>query len=99
MTEKRFYVDKSGDFRDTKTGNIIVDFGYSFNGMECKMILDLLNSLNDENERLKQQRKVYDKFLDLNDLEIEWQFLCDADKCNEKEDMDCRDCKYLGVLE
>lgn len=54
MTAKRFYVDKSGDFRDTKTGSIIVDFGYSFNGMECRMILDLLNSLNDENEQLKK---------------------------------------------
>jgi len=53
MTEKRFYVDKNGDFRDTKTGNIIVDFGYSFNGMDCKMILDLLNKLNDECEFLE----------------------------------------------
>ena len=53
MTEKRFYVDKSGDFKDNKTGNIILDFGYSFNGMDCKMILDLLNELNDKCEFLE----------------------------------------------
>ena len=73
----------------------------SENGELIKMdnVVDLLNALHEENERLKNQRKVYDKFLDLNDLEIEWQFLCDADKCNEEQDKDCRDCKYLGVLE
>ena len=58
MTEnKRFYVDKSGDFRDKQTGSIIVDFGYSFNGMECRMILDLMNELNDENNHIKQTIK------------------------------------------
>lgn len=56
MTEKkRFIVDKSGDFRDNKTGNIIIDFAYSFNGMDCKRILDLLNQLNNKNEQLKQE--------------------------------------------
>ena len=54
---KRFYVDKSGDFRDNKTGVAIVDFGYNFNGMECRHILELMNSLNDENEQLKQSVK------------------------------------------
>lgn len=80
MTEKRFYVDKSGDFRDTKTGNIIVDFGYSFNGMDCKMILDLLNQLNDENEQLKQrnnrQAKQLDRLYSLVEKE-DWRTLTD----------------------
>ena len=53
MTEKRFYVDKSGDFRDNQTGVTIIDFGYNFNGMECREILELMNNLNDENEQLK----------------------------------------------
>ena len=67
MTEKRFYVDKSGDFNDTETGNIIVDFAYFFNGMECKMILDLLNSLNDENEQLKIRNKGKQAFINKQD--------------------------------
>lgn len=60
MTEKRFYVDKSGDFNDKQTGNMIIDFGYSLNAMECRMILDLLNDLNNENEQLKKQLEMVD---------------------------------------
>lgn len=55
MTKKRFYVDKSGDFRDNKTGVVIVDFGYNFNGMECRDILELMNKLNEKNEQLKKE--------------------------------------------
>lgn len=93
MTEKRFIFVGSGieDNVDNES--------YLYNKDGFQDVCDLLNELHEENERLKNQRRVYDKFLDLNDLEIEWQFLCDADECNEKEDMDCRDCKYLGVLE
>ena len=96
MTEKRYRKSYGNDL-------VIIDtfkknsFSPQYEGVDS--LCNLLNAFHEENERLKNQRRVYDKFLDLNDLEIDWQFLCDADECNEEEDMDCRDCKYLGVLE
>lgn len=55
MTEKRFYMDKSGDLWDKKGDKLIVDFGYSLNWADCKWIIDLLNELHNENQMLKRQ--------------------------------------------
>lgn len=57
MTAKRFYMDKSGDLYDKENGLLMLDFGYSYDGVNCKRIIDLLNELNDENEQLKQKIK------------------------------------------
>ena len=53
MTEKRFYMDKSGDLYDKETGSVMIDFGYSYDGVGCKRIIDLLNGLAEENQQLK----------------------------------------------
>ena len=53
MSEKRFYMDKSGDLYDKENGLLMLDFGYSYDGVNCKKIIDLLNELSEENNRLK----------------------------------------------
>ena len=53
MTEKRFNMNKSGDLYD-KDNLLMLDFGYAYDGVGCKRIIDLLNELNDDNEQLKQ---------------------------------------------
>ena len=52
MTEKRFYMDKSGDLYDRENKTMMVDFGYSYDGVGCKRIIDLLNELAEEYQRL-----------------------------------------------
>jgi hypothetical protein len=55
MTGKRFYMDKDGDLYDKDNGLLILDFGYAYNGINCKRLIDLLNAFNDENEQLKSK--------------------------------------------
>lgn len=55
MTEKRFFMDKNADLLDRKENNVIItDFGYSLNGADCKLIIDLLNELSEENKQLRE---------------------------------------------
>lgn len=63
MTAKRFYMDKSGDLYDRENKSVMVDFGYSYDGVGCKRIIDLLNELHEENEQLKSRCNDYDKAL------------------------------------
>ena len=66
--------------------------------------VDLLNNLHEENEQLRQQNKVYESFLDENDLEIDWSYLCIQEECKyTAEEIDsneilCKDCKYLKTV-
>lgn len=83
MSEKRYYVNCAGYLCDNDLSNTLSIF-------ECA---DLLNSLNEENRKhreeiinshiayveclneikdLKQRIKVYDLFLEMNDLDIDW---------------------------
>lgn len=56
MTEnKRFYMDKSGDLYDRENKTVMIDFGYSYDGVGCKRIIDLLNELAEENKALRKQ--------------------------------------------
>ena len=56
MTEnKRFYMDKSGDLDERENKTVMVDFGYSYDGVGCKRIIDLLNELAEENKALRKQ--------------------------------------------
>lgn len=72
MTEKRFYMDKSGDLYDKENGSVMIDFGYSYDGVGCKKIIDLLNGLAEENRQLKyhlnrteKELKEYKEFMSL----------------------------------
>lgn len=56
MTEERFYMDKNGDLYDKETNDLLMlDFGYSYDGVACKKIIDLLNALHRENIRLRTE--------------------------------------------
>ena len=59
MTEKRFYMDKSGDLYDKENGLLMLDFGYSYDGVNCKRLIDLLNALHEENIQLKKENMEY----------------------------------------
>lgn len=62
-------------------------------------LCDLLNELNDENEQLKTQIKIFEKFLDENNLDIDWEIFCTVDECKkDSDDYGCKECKYLGVM-
>ena len=55
MTGKRYYIDKSGDLYDKETNSLLVlDFGYSYDGVVCKRIVDLLNSQDNQIRELEQ---------------------------------------------
>ena len=55
MTEKRFYMDKSGDLYDRENNLVMLDFGYSYDGVGCKRIIDLLNDLHEEVMDLRRE--------------------------------------------
>ena len=72
-----------------------------FERKKCEYFNDWNNAhldniqLRQENKQLKEQIKIYEKFLDGNDLDIEWDLFCTADVCHEEEDTECKDCKYM----
>lgn len=50
----------------------------------------------DENEQLKQQIKIFEKFLEANDLDIDWVEFCGVDECAfENPDFSCQECIHL----
>lgn len=57
--------------------------------------------LMEENKQLQKQIKVYEYFLEQNNLDIDWNCLCTADECHIQEDIDfdCKDCKYMELIE
>ena len=87
---KKYYWDRALERVKERATNEIID------GCE---LADKLNELTDEIEQLKEQIKIYDKFLDGNDLYIEWDLFCIADTCwiSEDEEFDCKDCKYMRL--
>ena len=91
MTEnKRFYMDKSGDLYDKENGSVMVDFGYSYDGVGCKRIIDLLNELNDKNKYLesnKPQKNNFIKEVCLN-VKDEFNYALELNKIYEKEGFD-----------
>ena len=55
MTEKRFYIDNSGDLWDSQSKDLLMmDFGYC-EAIYVNAILDLLNELHKENQRLTEK--------------------------------------------
>ena len=90
MTVKRFeYI--IGEFWD----NVLDE------PLSCSEIEKKINALDEKNKQLQKQIKVYEYFLDQNDLDIDWNCLCTADECHISEDMDfdCKDCKYMELKE
>lgn len=69
--------------------------------LSCSEIEKKINALDEKNKQLEKQIKVYEYFLEQNDLDIDWNCLCTADECYIQEDIDfdCKDCKYMELIE
>ena len=86
MTAKRFYLDENG----------INDREYEFSILGEDELVDIINGIVDENEQLKQQLNIFEKFLEGNDLDIEWDEFCGVDECAfENPDFSCKECIHL----
>lgn len=95
MTEKRFTSYYNGD------EFLITPFLENGKPMTKQEVLNQLNESHEENQQLKEQIKIYEIFLDENDLDIEWDLYCTMDNCftDENEEFDCKDCKYIRCNE
>lgn len=52
--------------------------------------------LEKENEQLKQQLQIFEKFLEVNNLSIDWDEFCGVDECAfENPDFSCKECIHL----
>ena len=66
---------------------------------EC---VDEKKQLKEENEQLKTQIKIFEAFLEGNNLDIEWYEFCTRDECAfdgeyiDENEISCKDCLYLG---
>ena len=62
------------------------------------MINDIVYRLNYQEktiQQLNEQIKIYEKFLEYNNLSIDWSEFCTANECNEAEDFECKDCRHM----
>lgn len=92
MFEKRFtdvWCSETGEIGFTDDGVDITFTGGSFE--------EFLNETEFEKRQLKNQIKVFNEFLRLNNLEIDWhEFCCFEWICPvEEENFPCQDCKYM----
>jgi uncharacterized protein YjaG (DUF416 family) len=103
MTEKRFTITGDRSISDHQKKRLY-DLNY-FDGMIS--VTETLNELatkcsklEKENEQLKTQIKIFEKFLDENNLDIDWEIFCTVDECKkDSDDYGCKECKYLGDVE
>ena len=59
-----------------------------------------INEIICENKQLKTQIKIFEKFLNENNLDIDWEIFCTVDECKkDSDDYGCKECKYLGDVE
>ena len=80
MGDKRFKIcidsNNGVGLFDNSLRLLFIKFTNKEDAVSCKNGLmyqcNLMNELYDENERLKQRIKVYDLFLEMNDLDIDW---------------------------
>ena len=68
-------------------------------GLTEKDMLNRLNEQDEELQNLKNQIKIYELFLDQNDLNIEWDLFCTLNHCVNDEDTGCQTCKYMGLVD
>ena len=97
MTEKRFWlvpIDYYGEPRFVKDKKLIGE-----KSMSNQEVVDLLNEQDEELQNLKNQIKIYELFLDQNDLNIEWDLFCTLNYCVNDEDTGCQTCKYMGLID
>ena len=74
--------------------SIDIDLLITDNGkdMTYRQVCDLLN----ESEQLKQQIKIFEKFLEENDLNIiNWEEFCEVDECAFENPDTCKECIHL----
>jgi len=81
-----------------------IDYYYCIDTNDDKGLTeeDMLNRLNEQDEELqnlKNQIKIYELFLDQNDLNIEWDLFCTLNHCVNEEDTGCQTCKYMGLID
>ena len=92
MTDKQFERIGTWEIEDLKGGYIynlrtIYDIG---------VVCNRLNQLSDENEQLKTQIGIFETFLEVIDLDINWEDFCRLDECVfENPNFSCKDCIYL----
>ena len=69
--------------------------------LENGEMIDYLARLEETNQQLKEQIKIYEEFLKGNDLDFDWSEFCTADECIIKvdEEFDCKDCKHMRWTE
>lgn len=98
MTKNKRYIDdgfeaiEDQSFTDTETDKTYyVDY--------FDEIVDLVNEQDEELQNLKNQIKIYELFLDQNDLNIEWDLFCTLNHCVNEEDTGCQTCKYMGLVD
>ena len=60
-------------------------------------IVDLLNSQEERNRQLQNQIKIFELFLDGNNLDIEWDLFCTKEDGCPFIDASCQECIYLGI--
>lgn len=56
-----------------------------------------IKELEEENEQLKAQIKIFELFLDVNNLDIEWDLFCTNEDGCPFTDASCQECIYLGI--
>ena len=93
MTEKR-YVEELWAYDD-----IMVKDNETSEELWNSMIYERMNEQDEELQNLKNQIKIYELFLDQNDLNIEWDLFCTLNHCVNDEDTGCQTCKYMGLVD
>ena len=90
MTEKRFEVT------NISTNGMTGLFKLGNDTLSVYDVARLVNELLEENEQLKQQIKIFEKFLEVNELSIDWDEFCGVDECAfENPDFSCKECIHL----
>ena len=64
---------------------------------DCTALVCSNQDYRKENEQLKKQIKIFDEFLNGNNLDIDWNELCILDSCIMNDEIECRDCIYMGM--
>lgn len=96
MTEKRFQIIHLGNPYDFVVKDHQTNRTYGTLQGDDKSLMELLNELNDENEQLKQQLQIFEKFLEGNDLSIDWEEFCGLEECAfENPNFSCKNCIHL----